>query len=152
MSRTPHRPEDEREENLPGLPPAKDRQRPGALDKARTAWTRGDGGMEGPSGWHSAFGRAGFASTGERLNDPAKPINPLEKTDQPGPTTSSRRDDRAVAAKPESRPVDQGDPTDPWDKPYGDASWGGQATRTTTPEEDKASKEPGRVVDPRRRR
>ena len=152
MSRTPHPPEDERLKNLPGLPPAGDRQRPGGPKRNRTAWTRGDGGMEGPSGWHSEFGRAGFASTGERLTEEPEPQNPLDTADPTRAPEATDKGRAAATAQPESRAIDQGDPTDPWDRPYGDTSWGGQATRTTTPEEDKAAKEPGRVVDSRRHR
>jgi hypothetical protein len=85
--------------------------------------------MEGPAGWHSEFGRAGFASTGARAMPRPTPRNPLndgEKPEAPAPT--------ALATE---APPEQGDPTDAWDRPYGDASWGGQATRRTTPEQDR---------------
>jgi hypothetical protein len=44
------------------------------------------------------------------------------------------------ALKPENR-VKQGAATDSWDRPYGDASWGGQAVKST-PEEDKVANAP----------
>lgn len=104
MNRTPRRPDDERERNLPGMPPAEDRQRPGALEKNRTAWTRGDGGMEGPSGWHSEFGRAGFASTGERLNDAPQRGNPLDGASPAPPPATAGADRPAITPAATSTP------------------------------------------------
>ena len=124
MSQQPRHRADEPERNLAGMPPKKDRQRPGRLDKTRTAWSRGDGGMEGPAGWHSEFGRAGFASTGERPDETPEPTS-APNVPEPSPTT---------APKPENR-VQQGAASDSWDRPYGDASWGGQAVKPTPEEE-----------------
>lgn len=150
MSRTPNRPKDDPERNLPGMPPAEERQRPAGppadTAKRKSAWSRGDGGMEGPAGWSSEFGRSGFASTGTRLNDGPAPKNPLESS----PPAAEDHPERPRAPKPEHRPV-QGEPTDPWDLPYGDATWGGQAAQAT-PEESKAVDRAARKTGPRGRR
>jgi hypothetical protein len=95
--------------------------------------------MEGPAGWHSEFGRAGFAGTGKRLTEAPEPRNPLEEDQRSSSPSPEGPSPQRSAPKPENR-VQQGKATDPWDQPYGDASWGGQAV-TNTPEEEKAANE-----------
>jgi hypothetical protein len=97
--------------------------------------------MEGPAGWHSEFGRAGFASTGQKTNERPAPPNPLNDPPKPDPA----RTEPSIPGPPR-----QGDPTDAWDQPYGDASWGGQAARSTTPEQDKQAADADKKK-PRRR-
>ena len=100
-----------------GLPPSAERDRPSSPVPTGNAWVRGHGAMEGPTGWGSRFGRPGFAAEG----NPPRPIrtNPLLDVAAPEPDLTA---ERAAPLTDDSEP---GEPTDAWDRPYGDASWGG---------------------------
>jgi hypothetical protein len=112
MKRTVRAPRAHRPRNAPG-----------------TAWTRGDGGMEGPVGWSSGFGRAGFASSGDV---PKASPNSGHST---MPPVSTSMPERPLVNLPPASPS-QGDPSDAWDRPYGSSRWGGPAGQHT-PEQDR---------------